>query len=114
MDVLGAIEAEEEGSSSTPEKEDAEDGKTVSVVQIFYSPIKQSVAPDATNPSLELAQVPPRDESLVVVEESVRDAGVSRHPGLRKKYESLLLQRRQNELLLLCKHSMILRRITSD
>lgn len=52
MDVLGAIEGEEEGSSSTLEKEDAEDGKTVSVVQIFYSPIKQSVAPDATNPSL--------------------------------------------------------------
>lgn len=77
LDVFSIVEGKEEGSSSTPQKEDVKDGKAVTVIQIFDSPIKRSVAPIATNPSLELAQAPPRDESLVVVEESVpeRDAG---------------------------------------
>lgn len=76
-DVPAAVEGEKEGSSSTPEKEDMEDGKTVSIVQIFVSPAKQSSVPVITDASLELAKAPPRDKSLVVVEESVpeRDAG---------------------------------------
>lgn len=61
VDIFGIVEGEEEGSSSTHEKEDAEDEKVASVVQICDSPIKRSVALDATNPSLELAQAPPRD-----------------------------------------------------
>lgn len=44
-----AVEGEEEGSSSTLEKEDVEDGKAVSVVQIFDSPAKQSAVPATTN-----------------------------------------------------------------
>lgn len=39
-DVPAAVEGEEKGSSSTPEKEDTEDGRAVSVVQIFDSPAK--------------------------------------------------------------------------
>lgn len=38
-----AYEGKEEGSRSTLEKEDVEDGKAVSVIQIFDSPAKQSV-----------------------------------------------------------------------
>lgn len=40
MNVLDVVEGEEEDSSSTPEKEDVEDGKAVSVVRIFDSPAK--------------------------------------------------------------------------
>lgn len=45
MNVPAAVEGEEECSSSTPEKEDVEDGKAVSAVQVFDSPAKQSEAP---------------------------------------------------------------------
>lgn len=76
VNVLGVVEGEEEGSSSTPEKEDEKDGKAVSDVQIFYSPVKRSAVPAITDALLDLAQAPPLDENLVVVEESVpeRDA----------------------------------------
>lgn len=71
VDAPGLAEEEEEGSSSIPEKDDAEDRKVASVVQMFDSPLKRPVAPAAVNPSLELVQAPPRDEVIVMVEESV-------------------------------------------
>lgn len=77
MNAPGAIEGKEEGSRSTPEKEDAEDRKAVSVVRIFDSLAKQSEVIAATDAPLELAEAVPHGESLVVIEESApeRDAG---------------------------------------
>lgn len=71
VDAPGPAEEEEEGSISIPEKDDTKDGKVAGVVQIFDSPIKRSVAPAAVDPSLGLVQAPPRDETIVMVEESV-------------------------------------------
>lgn len=77
VDALGPAEEEEEGSSSTPEKDDVEEGKVTGVVQIFDSPIKRPVALAAVDPSLELVWSPTRDETIVIVEESIPwgDAG---------------------------------------
>lgn len=77
VNALGAVEGEEEGSSSTLEKEDVEDRKAVSVVQIFDSLVKQSEVPATTDASLELAEALPQDDSLVVIEKSApeRDIG---------------------------------------
>lgn len=70
---------EEEGSSSTPEKEDAEDGRPVSIVQVMDSPVKQLEVPAVVDALLELVETLPRDESLVVVEESAPE-GDARDP----------------------------------
>lgn len=77
VNAHGVIEGEEKESSSTPEKEDAEDGKAVSIVQVLDSPAKQSEVPVATDASLELAEALSQGESLVVIEESIleRDTG---------------------------------------
>lgn len=66
----GAPEGEEVGSSSTPEKEDVEDGKVVSIVQVFDSSAKRPEIPIVADAPLELAETLPRDESLVVIEAS--------------------------------------------
>lgn len=61
--ALEAIEEEEKGSSSTPGKDDAED-----------IPAGQPEAlPVATQ--LEQVEAPPREQSLIVVEESVPEGG---------------------------------------
>lgn len=60
VDAPGSAEEEEEGGlSSTPEKDDAQDGKAAGAILIFDSPIKSPVAPIAMSSSLELIQFPP-------------------------------------------------------
>lgn len=116
VNVSGAAEEEEEGSSSTPEKEDAEDGKVAGVVQIFDSPIKRPVAPVVADPSLELAQAPPQDETVLMVEESIPDgdAGDPEALGPEEEAQVTLPWRRQSECLRLYRRSTTLRHIMSD
>lgn len=71
----GTVE-EEEGLSSTPEKEDAEDGRAVSTVQVMYSSIKQLEAPATVDVPSELVEAPSRNESLIMIEESVPEEDV--------------------------------------
>lgn len=61
--ALEAIEEEEEGSSSTPGKDDAEDVHAG----------QPEALPAATQ--LEQVEAPPREQSLVIVEESVPEGG---------------------------------------
>lgn len=78
--VPGVVEGEEEeGSSSTLEKEDAEDGRAVSIIQVMDSPVKQLEVPATVDAPLELVETLPRDESLVMIEESALE-GDARDP----------------------------------
>lgn len=77
-EVEKAIEAydaaEEEGSSSNPEKEDEEDGRGTDVAQVINVPAGQlEVFP--VSMQLERVDTLPRDQSLVVIEESVPEEG---------------------------------------
>lgn len=91
MDAPGLAAEEEEGSSSTPGKDDADDKDVASVVQIFDSPIRPPVASVAVS-SLKLVQGPPQDEVIMPVEESVHegDAGNAEELGLREEAQVTL------------------------
>lgn len=93
-----------------------EDGKAVSVVQIFDSPTKQSGVPAATSASLELAKALPQDESLVAIEESAPEgvAGDPRRSDQVKKCGLSLPWRHQIELLPSYRLSTIRRHTMND
>lgn len=65
--VPGVVEGEEEeeGLSSTLKKEDAEDRRAVSIVQVMDSSVKQPEVPTALDVPLELVETLPRDENLL-------------------------------------------------
>lgn len=91
-DVAGAlnvIEEEEEGSSSTPGKHDAED-----------VPVEQPEVLPADTQS-EQVEAPPRDQSLVVIKESVPEGGEGSPEALGLEAEVQTLPLRKSLLALL-------------
>lgn len=88
---------EEEDSTSTPGKEDAEDGKAVGTVQIVDVPAGQLRLPPAIVQPGRLENIP-QGQACILIEESVPEAReVSRHSSWVKRLGLSLLRRRPAE-----------------